>query len=101
MIQKGRNNFYPQSIRVWKRGEPIPEWLSDRACITAIDLNFKYSLKYRDTTKGGYEIFDSSGLNVLVRAESKEDYICLGDNGKLFSLSPKQLELLYKKENEK
>lgn len=101
MIQKGRNNTYPQSIRIWKRGEKVPEWLSDKACVTSIDLKNGYNLKYRETTTGGYEVLDSSGINVLVRATSRNDYICLGDNGKFFSLSPEQLKLLYKNENEK
>ena len=101
MIQKGRNNSYPQTIQVWRRGELVPEWLSDRACIVSIDLNTGYSLRYRDTVSGGYEILDSSGIDVLVRTERKEDYICFGDNGKIFSLSPKQIKLLYRNENEK
>ena len=98
MIQKGRNNNYPESIKTWRRGEKVPEWLSDRAYISSIDINIGYNLKYRNTTTGGYEILDSSGIDVLVRAENKDDYICLGNNGKIFSLSPKQLKLLYKDE---
>ena len=101
MIQKGRNNLYPQSIRIWKRGEKVPEWLSDRAFITSIDLKNGYNLKYRETTTGGYEILDSSGVNVLIRTIGREDYVCLGDNGRIFSLSPKQVKLLYKDEDEK
>lgn len=99
MIQKGRNHDFPESIQIWKKGEKVPEWLSDRACIVSINMNTGYNLKYRNTTTGGYEILDSSGINVLVRAGSKDDYICKGDNGKFFSLSPKQLKLLYKNEN--
>ena len=98
MIQKGRNNLYPKTIQVWKRGERVPEWLSDRACITSIDSNIGYNLKYRNTVSGGYEILDSSGVDVLVRAKDQGDYICLGDNGRFFSLSPRQLTLLYKED---
>lgn len=100
MIQKGRNSSYPQTIEVWKRGEKVPEWLSDKACITSIDLKNGYNLKFRNTTDGGYELFDSSGIGILIRVKDKNDYICLGDDGKFLSLSPKQLNLLYKK-NEK
>jgi hypothetical protein len=98
MIQKGRNNNYPKSIKIWKRGDRVPEWLSDRAFIASIDLNKGYNLKYRNTTTGGYEILDSSGVSVLIKVTNQEDYVCLGDNGKIFSLSPKQLKLLYKKD---
>lgn len=98
MIQKGRNYNFPESIQIWRKGEKVPEWLSDRACITSIDMKLGYNLKYRNTTTGGYEILDSSGIDVLVRSKNIDDYICLGDNGKIFSLSPKQLNLLYKNE---
>ena len=98
MIQKGRNNNYPESIKTWKRGDKVPEWLSDRAFIVSIDLNNGYNLKYRNITTGGYEILDSSGVDVLVKVASQNDYVCFGNNGKIFSLSPKQLKLLYKNE---
>lgn len=98
MIQKGRNNNYPESIRIWRRGEKVPEWLSDKAFISSIDIKTGYNLRYRNTTTGGYEILDSSGINVLVSVRNQSDYVCLGDNGRFFSLSPKQLKLLYKNE---
>ena len=99
-IQRGRNDLYPKTIKIWQRGNKIPEWLSDRACITSINLKNGYNLKFRNTTNGGYELLDSSGVNVLVQVKNLDNYVCLGDNGKIFSLSPTQLNLLYK-ENEK
>jgi hypothetical protein len=96
-IQKGRNKNFPLKIKIWKRGDVIPEWLSDRACISSIDLINGYNLRYRNLTSGGYEILDSSGVSTLVFVKKKDHYVCLGD-GKIFSLSPEQLNLLYKKD---
>ena len=37
--QKGYNPDYPEIAEIWKYGDPIPEWLSDRANITGLDDN--------------------------------------------------------------
>ena len=35
--QRGRNDKYPAKIEVWRIGEKVPEWLSDRAKVKFID----------------------------------------------------------------
>ncbi len=95
MKQKGQNSNYPQEISIWKMGEKVPEWLSNVAQILGIDdANDTYILGINRLSKGGYEIKDSSGQNVLVRVWNDDNYVCYGD-GRFFSLSPTQLKLLY------
>lgn len=97
MIQRGRNDKYPEKIEVWKPGDKVPEWLSDRAKVELVDLgNADKILKIIELSSGGYEIPDASGKNVLIRVP-KEGWVCYGNN-KIFSLSALELELLYEKE---
>lgn len=73
--QKGYNCLYPFSIRTWRLGEPIPEWLSDRAAIEFIDGDGNITLKTRPISKGGYEILQAGSTEALVRMKGKGDYV--------------------------
>jgi hypothetical protein len=96
MKQKGENSKYPKTIETWKRGEPVPEWLSDRAKILGIDEKTRAGLlEFTPNTTGGYEIKDSSGQRALVSVKNPKDFVCFGDNNSIFALSPEQLTLLY------
>lgn len=94
--QSGLNAKYPLTIETWKFGEqPIPEWISDICKIKKVDESGNLSLEFRETNKGGVELINSVGNKVVLTIPNKEDYVCWGD-GKLFTLRPIQLELLYK-----
>jgi hypothetical protein len=95
MKQRGRNSNYPDEIQTWRKGERVPEWLSNVAAIVGIDdKKGSYILDTIPNSAGGFEIKESSGTNVLVRVAKVEDYVCYGD-GKIFTLNPIQLNLLY------
>ena len=101
MLQRGRNNKYPKKIETWKIGDDVPEWLSDRAKVELVDLGSgKKTIKTNEFTNGGIEVVAADGRNSLVKTTSKTDLICFGD-GKIFSLTEKQLNLLYKNEETK
>ena len=36
MKQRGRNEKYPNEIKIWKLGDPVPSWLSDLAKVKKI-----------------------------------------------------------------
>lgn len=95
--QRGRNNNFPGEILAWKIGDPVPEWLSDRASIAYIDdVTGNVGLNMTETSSGGYIIKDASGTADLVKLVSREDYVCKStDNDRIFSLSHLQLSLLY------
>ena len=92
--QRGENNLFPNTINTWVRGDKVPEWLSDIAKVNFIDAEGNKYLEMSDISAGGYEIKESSGVNALVRASGRDSIICFGD-GKIFSLTPKQLSILY------
>lgn len=96
--QSGYNDKYPESIKVWRVGDPIPEWLSDRAKIEFVDGDGNLTLSTLDTSSGGIEIMESSGKNVLAKLNSKKDYLCISsdETGNIFPLTVDQIELLYK-----
>ena len=99
--QRGKNDTFPSEITTWKYGDDVPEWLSDIAKVASIDNNtHRISLETRDTNTGGFEILDSSGQHVLVRLESKTDILCRDIDPRnkgitLFSMTPRQLDLIY------
>lgn len=97
--QSGYNDKFPGSIKVWRVGDKIPEWLSDRAKIEFVDGDGNLTLSTLETSTGGIEIMDSSGKNVLIKLNNKSDYLCISEDesGNIFSLSEKQINLLYKK----
>ena len=104
-IQSGHNGKYPRLIEPCTRGEEVPEWLSDIAKVGAIDgTTNKVFLECRDLNNGGYELLDSSGQSSLIKTTSKVDLICreLGKRGgRLFTLTPSQLKLMYKSYGER
>lgn len=108
MVQRGRNQKYPNKIEIWRPGDKVPEWLSDVAKIDHIDPESgEKKLKTFSTIslisaddKCGYGIYAADGKTTLVKTETDKDYICYGDR-KLFSLTEKQIELLYKDEDKK
>lgn len=98
MKQRGRNKAYPERVEVWRKGEDVPEWLSDRAKVISVDLGTgKKILKIVNLSSGGIEILSSDGVNCLVKTVGEDDLICFGDN-RVFSLTPIQAKLLYMEE---
>ncbi len=92
--QRGRNNKYPETIETWRLGEKVPSWLSNVCAVKEVDgRNGDMKLDIRETDEG-YELIASGVNQILVKVSSKEDYICFGDS-RVFSLTPKQIELLY------
>ena len=102
MIQRGRNNKYPEKIEVWNQEmKKVPEWLSDAAKVEMVDLGTGNPiLSMNKTSKGGVEILNASGSGVLIKTNNESDFICFGDS-KMFVLTKKQVKLLYKDEKEK
>lgn len=95
--QKGENKKYPNEIIAWIVGDKIPEWLSDKAKVKFVDGEGNITLETNETTTGGLEIKDSTGTSILVRLESKSDYVCIDkeNKGSIFTLTKKQINLLY------
>lgn len=94
-VQTGKNDAWPKEIEIWKLGDPIPEWLSDQGKISFVDGEGNLTLETHETSSGGLEIVGSSGTGALVVMRDKKDYVAYGE-GKIFSLSDIQLNLLYK-----
>ena len=98
-VQRGFNIDWPEKILdTWKRGEIIPEWLSDRANVTIMSSDGIKNIEIRETSSGGYEIVDSGKIGVLVSLKNS-DWFVAWDGKRILSISPDQLEFLYKKEN--
>lgn len=95
-IQRGENKNYPYQIITWRLGEKVPEWLSDRAKVKFIDGEGNLTLDWLETSTGGLDIQDSSGLNILVKMKTKESILCFSKKeNRIFSLTPIQYNLLY------
>lgn len=95
MIQRGKNDKYPEKIKTWKISEKVPSWLSDRAQVNFVDGNGNIYLEMNNLSNGGRDIIKSGKQGTLVRLNSQEHYVCYSCGYPIFSLSPKQLELLY------
>lgn len=93
--QKGYNPDYPKVAEVWKYGDPIPEWLSDRAEIKGLDKEGKPVLDVRKETTGEIEILESGKRNILVKLKSEDSVLLYSETHPIISLTPHQLELLY------
>lgn len=93
--QAGKNDKYPQTIETWRKGDKVPEWLSDICKVTFVDGNGDITLESRETSTGGYELISSTGNETVIKTINSNDYVCRGDNGKIFSLTQIQLDLLY------
>lgn len=97
-VQKGYNPKYPREILVWKRGDFVPEWLSNRVKISALDVNTGSPIpEYRKNGwENGYALMDSGGVSIAISVPDSDDFICFEEStGRLFSLNPRQLNLLY------
>jgi hypothetical protein len=100
-IQRGENPEWPLILEgLWKYGETIPEWLSDRANVTILSGDGIKNIEVRETSSGGYEIIDSGKSNVLVSVK-KKDWFVIYDGKIVKSISPEQLLFLYKEKFEK
>lgn len=97
-IQCGRNEKYPEQIETWKRGEELPSWISDNCKIIRIE-GTSLIPEIRGVLGGGFEIVRETG-QALVSTKSDDDYVCFG-NGRIFSLTERQLKFLYKEKEEK
>ena len=63
--------------------------------MTFVDGNGSVTLESRETSTGGYELVSSTGNETVIKTMNSSDYICRGDNGKIFTLTHIQLDLLY------
>jgi len=99
-IQSGRNDRYPKKIiDTWRYQEPnIPTWITDISKVLNLTYDGKITIATRDLNTGGFEIIGSDGIIPIVSAKTKNDYICLGDDNKIFSLTETQINLLYTEE---
>ena len=94
MKQRGRNEKYPNEIKAWRLGEPIPTWLSDMAKVKDVKENGSMVIDIRMADDDrGFEIIKPDN-QILIRTNKNSDIICFGNN-QLFVLTEKQLELLY------
>ena len=93
--QKGYNPDYPEIAEIWKYGDPIPEWLSDRANITGLDDNGNPVIETRKETSGEIEILKKKKRDVLVKLKSENSVLLFSETHPIISLTPHQLELLY------
>lgn len=95
MIQKGKNDLFPEIIDTWRISEKVPTWLSDQAQVRFVDGEGNITLDYNDLSTGGREILKSGKQGILVRLDTKDSYVCHSTGKPIFSLRPKQIELLY------
>lgn len=93
-VQKGYNPKYPKEIETWKLGENIPDWLLDVCKVESINEFGEIKLAIRKLTNG-YSLINSGSNVSLVSTKSNDDFICFGDNH-IFSLTEKQMSILYK-----
>lgn len=96
VIQRGDNSDYPKKATIWKIGDPIPEWLSDRAKVSGMNSNGEPFLEMRNGKSGNIEIMDSGGRSVLVKLKDKNSYVLFSSTHPIISLTEHQLKLLYK-----
>lgn len=94
--QSGKNNKFPDIIETWRLGEKVPSWLSSVCKVGfLVGDEIRLEVKQVGNKDGGYELISSGSYLPIVKTKTSDDYVCFGD-GKLFSLSPTQLKLLYK-----
>ena len=95
MKLRGLNNKYPAEIQVYLPGQDeVPQWLSDKAKILKLSDTGRPELDMTPTNTGGYQIKSADGSGILVTTQ-EGGYVCFGD-GRIFSLTQRQLGLLYK-----
>jgi hypothetical protein len=85
------------TVETWKYSDPVPEWLSDRAKINAIDSNTGNPLiDITETNTGGYEVKDSTGRDILFRTKNRNDLVCFcSKTNRIFVLTSIQAHLIY------
>lgn len=100
-VQRGENPVYPKKVVCWRKSSNTvpPEWLTDKSKVIGI-TDGTYELATRKYDDGTYE-YITPDLHTIVKVSSDDDYICMGDiskyeKGKIFSLRPRQFELLYR-----
>ena len=93
MKQRGRNEKYPNEIKIWKLGDPVPSWLSDLAKVKKIKQYGSIVIDIIMIDRGGFEIKDPTN-QLIAKTTNNSDFICFGDK-KIFVLTEKQLNLLY------
>lgn len=103
-VQRGENPAYPKRIKCWRKIDNTtpPTWLSDRSKVERIEDDGVYVLSTRKYDDGSYE-YITPDLLPIVKVSSDSDWICFGDvskydRDKIFSLRPRQFEILYKPE---
>lgn len=96
--QLGFNSKYPYEVEVWSPNDKdIPEWMTDRCKVRNITLDGEIILDTRRTSSGNIE-YIKIGTNSSLLIVSPNDSICFDQiTGKLFSLTPDQLNILYRK----
>lgn len=97
--QCGKNDKYPEEIMVWKVNDTknIPDWIID-SCKVKDMSEGQIILDTRNTNTGGLEFITAGSNSILFSTKTKEDYACYNkDTKKIFSLTEKQLNLLYEK----
>lgn len=103
-IQRGENLLYPKEVEAWKKSDKVnpPAWLSDRCKVLSVDEESGlFELATRKYDNGDYE-YITPELNPIVKVKNDDSWICLGniskyETNKIFSLTSKQFDLLYKK----
>ena len=99
--QRGENPEWPITLEgLWKYGESIPEWLSDRANVTIMSGDGIKNIEIRETSSGGFEIIDSGKAGILVSLKKKDWYVIF-DGKRVAAISPEQLLFLYEEKIEK
>ena len=117
--QKGYNILWPWEIEVWKLGDPVPEWLGDRARVKWIDGEGNLTLDLDYTSSGGYNIKAAGiGQDDIVKVKSKSWFVYISSSTlppscfqpcphtpspnpshrPLYTISPELLEILYEEE---
>lgn len=100
LIQRGHNSNYPKEITTWCPDTDmtiVPDWVNFRCRVKNIDDEFGNPiLDYSKTSEGGYQFKGSDGVSIAFTTSSPGEYICYcAKEEKIFSLRPKQLDLLY------
>lgn len=96
-VQAGYNNKYPIKISTWTFNNPAPSWLSDISRVNYLDQDGRIFITTKQYSSDSFSIIAADSVSNLIVVKNN-NIVCFGDN-KLFQLSPKQLELLYKKVN--
>lgn len=92
--QRGQNPKYPDKVKAWVFGDPVPEWLSDISFIKKIEDDGTLVLDTIRTSTGGIEIKSSDRSGVVCSTKHLDDFICYSENS-IFVLEKKQFNYIY------